>query len=144
MPSRIATIGQCEQIVHPLRFTSPAPRSAKDFARLRRKQAISRVHLWSASMLQEVIAFVYSANGVLVSLVYLPQLHTVWNDRTGAQAGSLLTWSLFSLSSMVALLYGVLVLHDGRMVLAAGSSTAGSLSVLGTAVYRRQQAKRQQ
>jgi uncharacterized protein with PQ loop repeat len=105
--------------------------------------AICRVHPWSASMLQEVIAFVYSANGVLVSLIYLPQLHTVWNDRTGAQAGSLLTWSLFSLSSVVALLYGVLVLHDGRMVLAAGSSTAGSLSVLGTAVYRRQQAKRQ-
>jgi uncharacterized protein with PQ loop repeat len=94
-------------------------------------------------MLQEVIALVYSANGVLVSLIYLPQLHTVWNDRTGAQAGSLLTWSLFSLSSVVALLYGVLVLHDGRMVFAAGSSTAGSLSVLGTAVYRRQQARRQ-
>ena len=81
-------------------------------------------------MLQEVITFVYSANGVLVSLI--------------AQAGSLLTWSLFSLSSVVALLYGVLVLHDGRMVFAAGSSTAGSLSVLGTAVYRRQQAKRLQ
>jgi uncharacterized protein with PQ loop repeat len=106
-------------------------------------QAIYRFHLWSASMLQEVIAFVYTANGVLVSLIYLPQLHTVWNDRTGAQAGSLLTWSLFSVSSVVALLYGVLVLHDGRMVFAAGSSTAGSLSVLGTAVYRRQQAKRQ-
>jgi hypothetical protein len=81
---------------------------------------------------------------VLVSLIYLPQLRTVWNDRTGVQCGSLLTWSLFSLSSLVALLYGVLVLHDGRMVLAAGSSTAGSLSVLGTAVYRRQQARRQQ
>jgi len=94
-------------------------------------------------MLQEVIALVYSANGVLVSLIYLPQIHTVWNDRTGAQAGSLLTWTLFSVSSMVALLYGVLVLHDGRMVFAAGSSTAGSLSVLGTAVYRRQQARRQ-
>ena len=106
-------------------------------------QVIYRFHLWSASMLQEVIAFVYTANGVLVSLIYLPQLHTVWNDRTGAQGGSLLTWSLFSLSSVVALLYGVLVLHDGRMVFAAGSSTAGSLSVLGTAVYRRQQAKRQ-
>jgi uncharacterized protein with PQ loop repeat len=95
-------------------------------------------------MLQEVIAIVYSANGVLVSLIYLPQLRSVWNDRTGAQCGSLLTWSLFSLSSLVALLYGVLVLHDGRMVFAAGSSTAGSLSVLGTAVYRRQQARRQQ
>jgi uncharacterized protein with PQ loop repeat len=106
------------------------------------KEAIHRFHLWPPSMLQEVVAFVYSANGVLVSLIYLPQLHTVWNDRTGEQAGSLLTWSLFSLSSVVALLYGVLVLHDGRMVFAAGSSTAGSLSVLGTAVYRRQQAKR--
>ena len=94
-------------------------------------------------MLQEVIALAYGANGVLVSLLYLPQLHTVWNDRTGAQAGSLLTWTLFSLSSMVALLYGGLVLHDGRMVFAAGSSTAGSLSVLGTGVYRRQQARRQ-
>ena len=65
-------------------------------------------------MLQEVIALVYTANGVLVSLVYLPQLHTVWNDRTGAQSGSLLTWSLFSLSSMVALLYGVLVRIQGE------------------------------
>jgi uncharacterized protein with PQ loop repeat len=95
-------------------------------------------------MLQEVVALVYTANGALVSLIYLPQLHSVWNDRTGARAGSLLTWSLFSLSSVVALLYGVLVVHDGRMVFAAGSSTAGSLSVLGTAVYRRQQAKKQQ
>jgi hypothetical protein len=51
---------------------------------------------------------------------------------------------LFSLSSVVALLSSVLVLHDGRMVFAAGSSTAGSLGVLGTAVYRRQQARRQQ
>jgi uncharacterized protein with PQ loop repeat len=95
-------------------------------------------------MLQEVIALAYTANGALVSLIYLPQLHAVWNDRTGEQSGSLLTWSLFSLSSVVALLYGVLVLHDGRMVFAAGSSTAGSLSVLGTAVYRRQQARRRQ
>ncbi|HTS54190.1 MAG TPA: hypothetical protein VMH26_13025 [Burkholderiales bacterium] len=93
-------------------------------------------------MLQEVIALVYSANGVLVSLLYLPQLHTVWNDRTGVRSGSLLTWTLFSVSSVVALLYGVVVLHDGRMVFAAGSSTAGSLSVLGTAIYRRQQARR--
>jgi len=94
-------------------------------------------------MLQDVIELAYGANGVLASLVYLPQLHSVWNDRTGAQRISLLTWSLFSLSSMVALLYGFMVLHDGRMVFTAGSSTAGSLSVLGVAVYRRKRTRPQ-
>ena len=91
-------------------------------------------------LLHQVLAAVYSANGVLVSLVYLPQIRAAWIDRTGTQAGSLLTWSLFALSSGVTVLYGWLVVHSGPMVLAGTTSAAGSLSVLGASAYRRRQA----
>ena len=91
-------------------------------------------------LLHHVLAALYSANGVLVSLVYLPQIRAAWNDKTGTQAGSLLTWSLFALSSGVTVLYGWLVVHNGPMILAGATSAAGSLSVLGASVYRRRQA----
>lgn len=91
-------------------------------------------------LLHQVLAALYSANGVLVSLVYLPQIRAAWIDKTGTQAGSLLTWSLFAVSSGVTVLYGWLVVHSGPMVLAGATSAAGSLSVLGASVYRRRQA----
>ena len=91
-------------------------------------------------MLNQVLTTVYSANGLLAALVYLPQIRAIWNDASGAKSISLLTWSVFATSSTVTLLYGWLVLHDRPMMVAAAVSTSGSLAILGASMYRRRQA----
>jgi len=91
-------------------------------------------------MLNEVLTAVYSANGLLVALVYLPQIRAIWNDASGARSISLLTWGVWTTSSCVTLLYAWLVVRDGPMMAAAAASTTGSLGVLGASVYRRQSA----
>ncbi len=90
-------------------------------------------------MLNQVLTTVYSANGLLAALVYLPQIRRIWNDAHGAQSICLLTWSVWSTSSTVTLLYGWLVLHDRPMMAAAAVSTGGSLGVLMVSMYRRRQ-----
>ena len=92
-------------------------------------------------MWNQVLTTVYSANGLLVALVYLPQIRAIWNDPSGARSISLLTWSVWATSSCVTLLYGWLVLRDGPMMVGAAASTTGSLGVLGASVYRRHRAK---
>lgn len=93
------------------------------------------------AMLNQVLTTVYSANGLLMALVYLPQIRAIWNDASGARSISLLTWSVWAASSCVTLLYGWLVLRDGPMTIAAAASASGSLGVLGASVYRRHNAK---
>jgi uncharacterized protein with PQ loop repeat len=92
-------------------------------------------------MFNQVLTTVYSANGLLAALVYLPQIRAIWNDASGAKSVSLLTWSVWATSSSVTLLYGWLVLHDRPMMVAAAVGTSGSLGVLAASLYRRRQAK---
>jgi len=91
-------------------------------------------------MLNQVLTTVYSANGLLVALVYLPQVRAIWNDASGAKSISLLTWSVWVTTSTVTFLYGWLVLHDRPMMVASAISTSGTLAVLGASLYRRRQA----
>jgi hypothetical protein len=76
-------------------------------------------------MLNQVLTTVYSANGLLAALVYLPQIRAIWNDASGAKSISLVTWSVWATTSTVTFLYGWQVLHDRPMMVASASAPAG-------------------
>jgi uncharacterized protein with PQ loop repeat len=91
-------------------------------------------------MLNQVLTTVYSANGLLAALVYLPQIRAIWNDASGAKSISLVTWSVWATTSTVTFLYGWQVLHDRPMMVASGVSASGTLAILVASLYRRRQA----
>jgi uncharacterized protein with PQ loop repeat len=91
-------------------------------------------------MLNQVLTTVYSANGLIAALVYLPQIRAIWNDASGAKSISLVTWSVWATTSTVTFLYGWQVLHDRPMMVAAGVSASGTLAILLASLYRRRQA----
>jgi hypothetical protein len=141
-------LGSCSWHLHQLeacRTVGLASRSAQESA----VQAVNR-HRQRANaaspneeiMLNQLLTTMYSANALLVALVYVPQIRAIWNDPAGARAISLLTWSVWSSSSCVTFLYGWLVLRDGPMMIAAAASASGSVGVLGVSAYRRHCARR--
>ena len=85
----------------------------------------------------EVIQFLYLGAGIVFSLAFVPQIINLCKDKSGAVSVSITTWGLFSICSVITLLYAVQVNHDANFMLTALLGTLGNLTVLGLAVWRR-------
>lgn len=91
-----------------------------------------------------VVSLLYAVFGVVLVGAYIPQLLSVWRSRTGAADVSLLTWSVWSASATVTLLYAGLVARHFEFVLVSVGNLVGCYAVTGCVVYRRWSMKKRE
>jgi hypothetical protein len=84
-----------------------------------------------------LLGVLYAVTGPLMCVAYIPQWLSVWRDREGAQAISLLTWALWAASLTVTLCYAIWVNGDALFRLNALLSAVGTWAVLMAACWRR-------
>ncbi|MDZ5457578.1 hypothetical protein [Azohydromonas lata] len=85
----------------------------------------------------ELVSVLYAVFGAVLVAAYIPQLWSVWRSRTGAADVSLLTWSIWSTSATVTLLYAALVARNAEFVLVSTGNLVGCYAVTSLIVYRR-------
>ena len=66
-------------------------------------------------------------------LTYVPQVMAVWRCTDGARSVSLLTWGSWTLSHVMAVLYGLLVVVDGFFVAISLVNLVGCAAIAGAA-----------
>jgi hypothetical protein len=68
-------------------------------------------------MTPDFMALFFMALNAIRALAYLPQIIAVWRDKRRANAVSIATWSLFTITNAMTVVYVELRLHD-RMLAA--------------------------
>ena len=94
------------------------------------------------SALLSTIAWGYLLVNATRVLTYVPQVMAVWRCTDGARSVSLLTWGSWTLSHVMAVLYGLLVVVDGFFVAISLVNLVGCAAIAGIAMRRRGQWRR--
>lgn len=84
---------------------------------------------WPASTLHAA----YLLSGVLIALHYVPQLRRAWRfPEATLTAQSLSTWSVWTACRVIALAYGLFVIHDLLFLVVVGADLLGRLAMVAT------------
>ena len=89
--------------------------------------------------LADVTLAVFTLFNTLRFLAYVPQIARALKDRSGAQAISLETWSLFLVSHLSAMAYAVVNQHDWTMATLFLLNGLGCALIIAIAAVRRSQ-----
>lgn len=87
--------------------------------------------------LAAAVGWFYLVTNATRIFAYLPQIAAIWRCHDGAFAISLLTWSLWTISHVAALLYGALVMSDLYFVGITTMNLLGCSAITGMAAWRR-------
>lgn len=77
----------------------------------------------------EVITWRYAGNGVLALLAYLPQITKLITVKSRAVNFSVMSWSMWSYSSVVAVSYAFFVVGDTLLSIVSGINFLGCFLV---------------
>lgn len=91
-------------------------------------------------MLVEAVSGLYMASCTVFVLSYVPQILAVLRCRDGAQSTSLLTWALWTVSSAIAVAYGLFVVHRTPFTVVNIASLVCCSTIWGVAAFKRRQA----
>lgn len=91
-------------------------------------------------MLVEAVSGLYMASCTVFVLSYVPQILAVMRCRDGAQSTSLLTWALWTLSSAIALAYGLFVVQKTPFIVVNIASLVCCATIWGVAAVKRRRA----
>lgn len=83
------------------------------------------------------IGWFYLVTNAARVFAYFPQIAAVWRCRDGAFAISILTWGLWTISHVAALLYGALVMNDLYFVGITTVNLLGCGAVTALTAWRR-------
>ncbi len=92
--------------------------------------------------LAAVLTALYGLCGVAMIVAYGPQAWSAWQDKEGAQAVSLASWGFWMFSSLVTLLYAVVVVKDLPWTMVSFGNVVGCSAVFSAAAWRRWQFNR--
>ena len=84
-----------------------------------------------------IVSALYAVFGVVLVAAYFPQLLSVWRSRTGAADVSLGTWSIWSVSATVSLLYAAFVSRDTGYTLVSFGNLIGCYAITGLTAFKR-------
>lgn len=84
-----------------------------------------------------MLELVYLLSGIVFGLAYIPQIITLWHDRTGAVAMSISSRAIYAACNLIGLIYAVIINGDIYFVLFSFIATLGCLAILLLAVMRR-------
>ncbi len=90
------------------------------------------------------ITWLYLVTNAARMFAYFPQIAAVWRCHDGAFAISILTWGLWTVSHVAALLYGALVMNDLYFVGITTVNLLGCGAVTALAAWRRIEFRRAQ
>lgn len=83
-----------------------------------------------------MLAALYSLTGFVMAAAYVPQIFALYRTRGAARSVSLLTWSVWTVSFAIMLLYSGSV-GDGPAVFFATANFLGCASVTALAALKR-------
>lgn len=86
-----------------------------------------------------ILSTLYLAAGIMCALAFLPQIRTLWRDRTGAASTNIASWAMFSACNVVTLVYAIQANGDPYFVACSGLCMLGNISVCALAILRRTQ-----
>lgn len=81
----------------------------------------------------------FTASNSMRVLAYLPQIRSVVQDKNGASAISLASWSMFALSNLSTMVYGYLVVADTKMAVIFGANAVCCAVIVALTVAKRAQ-----
>lgn len=87
----------------------------------------------------DTITLLYSANGLIFGAAFLPQIMTLIKDKSGAASTTLSTWCMFSVCSLVTLIYACTHNGDSHFIFCSAIGTIGNISILMLGGIRRMQ-----
>jgi lipid-A-disaccharide synthase-like uncharacterized protein len=85
----------------------------------------------------DTITFLYTVSGFIFGAAFIPQIKTLLHDKTGAVSISISTWIMFTLCSMITLLYAFTHNGDGYFIFCTAVCVIGNTCVLTLASFRR-------
>ncbi len=54
-----------------------------------------------------ILSALYVAASLVFALAYVPQIRTLWRDRSGAVSTNLASWAMFSAANIITFLYAL-------------------------------------
>jgi uncharacterized protein with PQ loop repeat len=88
----------------------------------------------------DAISGLYMASCTVFVFSYVPQILAVASCRNGARSTSLVTWSVWTVSSAIALAYGVVVVQKTPFIVVNVGSFVCCLTILLLAAVKRRRA----
>jgi len=88
-------------------------------------------------MIEQIVIGAYTAVNSLRVFSYLPQIAKVTRARDRADAISLLTWTLWTLSNITTSVYGALIVRDALLMAIFAANAVCCVVVIGVVVWKR-------
>ncbi|MFZ4124786.1 MAG: hypothetical protein ACOYJ2_01780 [Rickettsiales bacterium] len=88
----------------------------------------------------DILTTLYVAAGMGFAIAFIPQIITLWRDKTGAASINLSTWAMFAACSAITLLYAIFKTDDPYFMFCASLGVIGNSVVLLLALSRRTRA----
>lgn len=88
-------------------------------------------------MLEQVVIGAYTAVNSLRVFSYLPQIAKVTRAPDRAEAISLLTWTLWTVSNVTTSAYGALIVGDNLLMTIFAANAVCCLAVIAIVVWKR-------
>ncbi len=88
-------------------------------------------------MLEQVVIGAYTAVNSLRVFSYLPQIAKVTRARDRAEAISLLTWTLWTLSNVTTSVYGALIIGDALLMAIFAANAVCCVIVITIVLWKR-------
>jgi len=90
----------------------------------------------------ELLSFLYLTTSAIIVVSYITQTHKLLIDKTDSSSISILSWAIWSYSSIISLLYTSLVNGDTLLIISASIATLGCTSTLLLVIFNRYIKKR--
>lgn len=84
-----------------------------------------------------IITFLYSAVGVATLIGYIPQIIQLVRVKTKRHMVSIPSWSLWTITSLISLLYAIVVIQDLIFSAVSLVNFAGCFTITGLEIYNR-------
>jgi uncharacterized protein with PQ loop repeat len=90
-------------------------------------------------MLEQIVIGAYATVNSLRVFSYLPQIASVTRARGRAEAISLLTWTLWTISNITTAIYGALIVHDELLTAIFAANAGCCVAVIAVVLWKRNQ-----
>ncbi len=87
----------------------------------------------------DTVTLLYTSNGMVFGAAFLPQIVTLIKDRSGAVSMNLATWGLFTLCSLITLVYACTHNGDNHFIFCSAIGTLGNTMIFMLGSLRRLQ-----
>lgn len=87
--------------------------------------------------IEKTLTILYAIDSFVLVAMYWPQIKTAWEDQTGCQTISLLTWGVWTVSSLITLFYAIICTGKWPFIMMSVGNLIGTIAVFLIAVVRR-------